>query len=285
MNLITFTIPKSYHQKPLRLFLNSFHLSKSNIYKLELNQHIRCKDRVLKNDDRLSEGQQIEIIYQPKDDTIPFKGHIEVLYEDDDIIIVNKPAYLLVHTDGQTHDTLTNRLHAYYKEKSIIFDVFPVHRIDYETSGMVIFAKHFLAQSYFSHLFEKQEIKKYYVCIARHPFDRKSGSIKTKIGKDRHSQKQIISSTGKVCETRYKVIKEMTELSLVEVEIIGGRKHQIRVHLASIGHPILGDKLYGVNQGKRLMLHFKKVEFIHPRTHKAFTFSCQEPFKLEDNHV
>lgn len=278
MNTITFTIPSAYHHKTLRFYLNSFHLSRTNIYKLELSQSIKSAHNVIKNDDVLVEGQVIEITYQAKEQTIPFEGDIKILYEDEDLLIVDKPAYQLVHTDGITIDTLTNRVHHYYHQQSLSLDVFPVHRIDYETSGIVIFAKHFLAQSYFSYLFEKKDIKKYYVCLARHPFKEKSGSIKMPIGKDRHQQKQIISSSGKPCETRYQVLYEKEGLSKVEVEIIGGRKHQIRVHLASIGHPIVGDKLYGVNQHIRLMLHFKKVSFVHPRTREMFTFTCQETF-------
>ncbi|MDX9691617.1 MAG: RNA pseudouridine synthase, partial [Acholeplasmataceae bacterium] len=145
-------------------------------------------------------------------------------------------------------------------------------------SGMIIFAKHFLAQSYFSYLFEAQEIKKYYVCVCRNPFDVQQGIIKSPIGKDRHTSKQIVSPTGKACETRYQVIESHEMESKVLVEIKGGRKHQIRVHMASINHPIVGDKLYGVNDYKRMLLHFKHVEFIHPRTMQSFIFESKEPF-------
>ncbi|TNF09618.1 MAG: RluA family pseudouridine synthase, partial [Bacillota bacterium] len=201
-----------------------------------------------------------------------------VLYEDDDLLIVDKPAYLLVHTDGNTFDTLTNRVQYYYQQKDIEIDAFPVHRIDFETSGMIIFAKHFLAQSYFSYLFEAQELKKIYVCVCRNPFDKMEDVIKTPIGKDRHTAKQIVSPTGKTCETKYQVIEQMGELSKVFVEIKGGRKHQIRVHMASINHPIVGDKLYGINDYQRMLLHFKHVEFIHPRTMQPFVFESKEPF-------
>jgi 23S rRNA pseudouridine1911/1915/1917 synthase len=143
---------------------------------------------------------------------------------------------------------------------------------------MIIFAKHFLAQSYFSYLFEAQEIKKFYVCMCRNPFEKLEGVITSPIGKDRHTVKQIVSPTGKACETRYQVIEQVDQESRVLVEIKGGRKHQIRVHMASIDHPIVGDKLYGINDYQRMLLHFKHVEFIHPRTLQPFVFESKEPF-------
>jgi len=278
MNTIDLLVPQLFDQKKLRDYLNYFHLSKSNIYKLELYRQVTSDNIIIKSDDLLSVGQSISIQYEPELNTIAYQGEIEVLYEDDDLLIVNKPAYLLVHTDGQTIDTLTNRVQYYFQSKDMEFDAYPVHRIDYETSGMIIFAKHFLAQSYFSYLFEAQEIKKMYVCVCRNPFKEKEGIINQPIGKDRHTSKQIISPTGKACETRYQVIEEKEGLTKVLVEIKGGRKHQIRVHLASINHPIVGDKLYGVNDYKRMLLHFKHVEFIHPRTMELFVFTAKEPF-------
>jgi 23S rRNA pseudouridine1911/1915/1917 synthase len=278
MNTIDLLVPQLFNQKKLRDYLNYFHLSKSNIYKLELYRQVTSDNIIIKSDDLLSAGQSISIQYEPELNTIAYQGEIEVLYEDDDLLIVNKPAYLLVHTDGQTIDTLTNRVQYYFQSKDMELDAYPVHRIDYETSGMIIFAKHFLAQSYFSYLFEAQEIKKMYVCVCRNTFKEKEGIINQPIGKDRHTSKQIISPTGKACETRYQVIEEKEGLTKVLVEIKGGRKHQIRVHLASINHPIVGDKLYGVNDYKRMLLHFKHVEFIHPRTMELFVFTAKEPF-------
>ncbi|MDX9691269.1 MAG: RluA family pseudouridine synthase [Acholeplasmataceae bacterium] len=278
MNTLKFSIPSIFDQKKLRVYLNYFHLSKSNIYKLELNKQVTSHGEVLRSDDVLHEGQHIEIHYEPELKTMPFQGDIDILYEDDDFLIVNKPAYLLVHTDGQTIDTLTNRVQFHYQEKDIEIDAYPVHRIDFETSGMIVFAKHFLAQSYFSYLFEAQEINKYYVCVCRNPFVEKEGIIREPIGKDRHTSKQIVSPTGKDAETKFKVIKEIDGQTKVLVEIAGGRKHQIRVHMAYINHPIVGDKLYGVNDYNRMLLHFKRVEFTHPRTMERFVFESNEPF-------
>jgi len=278
MNKIELWVPELFDQKKLRDYLNYFHLSKSNIYKLELNKQITSHGLIIKNDDVLSSGQSLLITYEPELKTMAYQGEIDVLYEDDDLLIVNKPAYLLVHTDGQTMDTLTNRVQYYYQSKQLEIDAFPVHRIDFETSGMIIFAKHFLAQSYFSYLFEAQEIKKVYVCMCRNPFNQKEGIITKPIGKDRHTSKQIVSPTGKPCETRFQVIEEKDEQSRVLIEIKGGRKHQIRVHMASINHPIVGDKLYGINDYKRMLLHFKHVEFVHPRTMELFVFTSLEPF-------
>lgn len=277
---ISFEPGMAYVNKSIRAFLESHYISKSTIYKLESSKKLL-----------------INGVFQPfskfivKDDVItvdfsdirphtvePVPGPVEIIYEDQDLVILNKPIEILVHTDGVTSDTLTNRLAFHYAKKGYPYPVLPVHRIDLDTSGMVIFAKHPLSHSYLSHLFEHQNIVKIYTCLAENPFQENHGVIHTSIGSDRHSNRQIITPNGQKALTKYKVIETFPEYSKVLVEIKGGRKHQIRVHMASIGHPVVGDSMYGHRTNGRMMLHFSSVEFIHPRTLKSFKMTSKEPF-------
>lgn len=260
-------------------FFKFYQVSKSLIYKLETNKWVLVNHQFVKfnyclqtNDVITLKLSQIE-----PNNIIPFRSDIDIVYEDDDILIVNKPPFLLVHSDGNTLDTLANRVSFYATRQGYEGTIKHIHRIDYETSGMVIFAKHFLAHSYLAALFASHDIHKTYVCLCHNRFTLLTGQIKARIGKDRHENKQRISSTGKEALSIYRVI-ENGNISRVEVDIVGGRKHQIRVHMASIKHPLVGDKLYGSDHEERLLLHFQKVTFIHPRSLVNVTFVCKASF-------
>lgn len=277
---ISFLAGEAYHDKSIRAFLENHHLSKSTIYKLESAKKLLVNGAFMPFSRFLDRDDQIRIDFSDikAHDIEPVKGVVEIIYEDEDLVVLNKPVRLLVHTDGQTTDTLTNRLAYSYQNQGYPYAVLPVHRIDMETSGMVIFAKHPLSHSYLSHLFESQTIKKTYVCLAEYSFKEDHGIIDSRIGSDRHSNRQVIVPTGQSALTKYQVMERKTDSTKLSVEIKGGRKHQIRVHLASIGHPILGDSLYGHRTNGRMMLHFSRVEFIHPRTQKTQIITSEPPF-------
>ena len=278
--MITYNIQPKFHGQSIRSFLMFYHLSKSNIYKLESQKNLTINGQFRRFEHLLSSGDEMTIDFTQIHDskTEPYPGDVGIIYEDDDLIILNKPPHLLVHTDGQTIDTLTNRLKNHMDQLNYPNPVMPVHRIDFDTSGMVIFSKHLLAQSYLSHLFETQDIEKTYIALCQSAFKSKVGVIDKKIGADRHSNKQIISQTGKDAKTIYRVLATDQFQSRVEADIVGGRKHQIRVHFASINHPVIGDNLYGKKRAERLMLHFKRVRFIHPRTLDNIEIVCKESF-------
>ena len=188
---------------------------------------------------------------------------------------------MLIHEDGNTTDTLTNRVSYYFHQKGYDYPVLPAHRIDYETSGLVLYAKHFIALSFFSKQFEEQTIKKMYIAICDNYFTELDGVITHKIGKDRHSNKRIVLDSGREARTEYYVIDQFENKSKLEIYISGGRTHQIRVHLSHIGHPIVGDPLYGKTKHQRMLLHFKKIEFIHPRNLKNTSFEIEEQFNFK----
>ncbi|MFA7055306.1 MAG: RluA family pseudouridine synthase [Acholeplasmataceae bacterium] len=269
-----------FDQTSIREFLSYFHLSKKLIHLLQMQKKLHINGHFYSFEHALKVGDLITIDWQGllPDFPLMMDKEIKLVYEDDDIAILDKPSGLLVHEDGKNFDTLTNRVSAYFQRLNYPYPVLPAHRIDSDTSGMVIFGKHPLAMSYLSYLFEAHSIDKMYACLVYGLVSESKGSINKPIGGDRHSNKQVISEQGKLAITDYEVVHHEDEYTRLHVYIHGGRKHQIRVHLESIGYPILGDTLYGRKSANRLMLHFKKVTFKHPRTLENFTFEVNEPF-------
>jgi 23S rRNA pseudouridine1911/1915/1917 synthase len=275
-NFVEFTITKN---ETVREFIEAFGVSKKTTYKQEMYNLIRVNGEIKKLHDRVKENDVISFKLAPLDGAVkPYNGEVKIVYEDEDLVIVNKPSGLLIHEDGNTFNTLTNRLNFHYQQQGIDYPVLPAHRLDYDTSGIVVFAKHFMSLADLSKQFEDQSVKKIYVAMVDNLMTKKEGQITYKIGKDRHSKKQVVTDTGKDASTYYKVINEFENQSKVEVEIKGGRTHQIRVHMAYIGHPLVGDVLYGKTPNSRLLLHFKKITLRHPRTHKPFSFTIEETF-------
>lgn len=273
---LSFTVSKSFDQKTLKDFFDFYHVGKKNQYKLTLRgvyiDGIKAHTQM-----KLKDNQQITIDFE--DEIVQGNSlSIDIVYEDEDILIVNKPIDLLVHSDGVAQDDLNARVASYMNQKGYTLSVLPAHRLDKDTSGMVIYAKHPLALSYLSFLFENHDIEKTYVALTSPGVRQKRGRIDKAIGASRHDDKQIIVSTGQSALSTYEVISDSGEYARLNVSILGGRKHQIRVHLAFIGHPILGDRLYGGQPFERLALHFHKVRFIHPRTLKPVVFECKVPF-------
>jgi 23S rRNA pseudouridine1911/1915/1917 synthase len=279
-NELTFVITKAFDNKTIREFLESFHVSRKTIYKLsngliKLNQTTAKETNLLKTDDFLTIDFSSVIPDFPR---VVSEDSIKIIYEDDHFLVVHKPELLLVYDDGNLKKSLTSNVQAYAKKMGYPCPLLPAHRIDEETSGMIIFAKHPLALSYLSYLFESKTIVKVYECLVSGPLKRSKGTMTYPIGKDRHSQKMRVSADGEDAVTHYEVIGESDDSSRLKVVIETGKKHQIRVHLAHIGYPIIGDILYHGKMNSRLMLHFKEVEFIHPFTKEKLHLVDQVPF-------
>jgi len=207
---------------------------------------------------------------------------LAILYEDDDIIVVDKPAGLLtVGTDSNKTRTAYYILTDYVRKGSLKSRnrIFIVHRLDQWTSGVLVFAK---TEEIKIRLQEQwKDTQKKYLAIVHGRLDKKEGIISSYLAENRAF---VVYSTtdaakGKLAHTAYKVIKEAGNFSLLEVNLLTGRKNQIRVHLADEGHPIAGDRKYGkADDGlKRLALHSKSISFKHPTTGRQMTFESKVP--------
>ena len=195
---------------------------------------------------------------------------IQVLYEDLYIIAIYKPPFLLVHDDGNQKDNLQNRINQYLFEQGWPYQSQAIHRIDFETSGIVLFSKFPFFQGLLDSLLESHDvIKEYYALVqGMVPFQKKT--VKASISRNRHNAKaMMVNKNGKRAISHIEVISKKANCTLCKVRIETGRKHQIRVHFSSIGYPIINDSLYGtVLDSRGLLLENAHMEFNHPITLK-----------------
>lgn len=238
------------------------------------------KTKVSKGDEviiSLPEPQEIEA----KPENIP----IDIVYEDDSVIVVNKPQGMVVHpAAGNTSGTLVNGLLYHCSLSSINGAVRPgiVHRIDKDTSGLLVVAKTNEAHEALSEqLKERKALRKYY-CIVNGNIKEDSGTVDKPIGRHPTDRKRMaVIEGGRDAVTHFKVLERFGQFTLVECTLETGRTHQIRVHMASLGHNIVGDPVYGIKKdrekGKGQLLHAKTIGFTHPKTGELMEFTSELP--------
>lgn len=233
-------------------------------------------------------GTETIVVNLPEDETldlIPEDIPLEIIYEDSDIVVINKAPNMVVHpAHGNYNGTLVNALLYHIKDLSTINGVIRpgiVHRLDKDTSGVIVVAKHDEAHTTLSDMFKEKTLEKTYVCIAKGIFKDKSGRIETLIGRDPRDRKKmaVVTENGKIAISNYEILDESKDYSLVKVRIETGRTHQIRVHMKSLNHPILGDATYGNSTDgiDRQMLHAYRLKFTHPISKKEMVVTAPIP--------
>lgn len=279
---IKYPICKFYEGLSINEYMNCFHLGKPKIEYLSnylyLNGQKAGLDSIVQTNDIL------EIDYLEEVDFLPDKKKLDIVYEDDYLLIVNKPTHILVHPDDKNKQgTMCNIVSYYYQNKGIELSVKYAHRLDMDTTGLLIFVKDALVHAKIDEMIAYHELKRTYLCLVLGKFKEKSGTIDLPIGKDRHhNQRRRVSKTGKPAKTYYEVLEELGKYSLLKVVLSTGRTHQIRVHLKHIGHPLLGDVLYGEDSlvASRVLLHSYQIDFIHPVTKKQIQIVKKVPFDM-----
>lgn len=230
------------------------------------------------------EGDRLEIEFPPEkisDYIQPEKMALEIVFEDEYLMIVNKPTGIAtvpsrLHRTG----TLANAIAYYYEKRNIPFTIHIVTRLDKDTSGLVLIAKHQYSHSLLSDLQRENKIRRTYRAIVHGNLKRKKGTINSPIGRKPDSIiERMVKNDGKRAVTHYEVVQEMKRYSYVQIELETGRTHQIRVHFSSIGHPLVGDDLYGGETGTilRQALYCFEISFIHPFTKQYIQRNCNEP--------
>ena len=236
---------------------------------------------------KLPEGQEIILTVPAPREAVPKAEDIplEILYEDEDLAVVVKPRGMVVHpAAGHPDGTLVNALLGKLDSLGGIGgELRPgiVHRLDKETSGLMLVAKNDETQEALSRMLKDREIEKHYRALAEGRMKEPEGEIDAPIDRSRKDRKKMaVDPEGRPAVTRWKVLEEGRDCTLLDVRILTGRTHQIRVHLKSIHHPVCGDPLYGFEKGAKvpcLMLHAYSLEFRHPRTGKKMTFQAPLP--------
>ena len=209
---------------------------------------------------------------------------LEILFEDEDLLVLNKPPGLVVHpgAGNQTHTLVNALLHHCTSLSGIGGKQRPgiVHRLDKETSGCLVVAKNDLAHQALARQFAEREVMKIYLALVIGTLKRKRGTIDAAIGRHPVQRKKMRVDVrrGRAAKTDYRVLQSCSSVSLVECALHSGRTHQIRVHLHHLGHPVIGDALYGKRTvASRQMLHAWKLGFTHPRTKEPLLFEAPIP--------
>ena len=309
-NTIKFSVDESNSGKRLDVFLaeNINHLTRSFLKKLIENEQVKINKKILTSPStkvKIRDLISINIIENKEQGIKPKKIKLDIVYEDNDILLINKPKGMVVHPGaGNYENTLVNALLFKYKKKlsDVNGPLRPgiVHRIDKETSGLLVIAKNNLAHSNLGDQFSNHSIERKYLCLAWGVIRPLNGKISTLISRDKKNRQLMTVSeiNGKKAITNYKTIKvfnikDIPKISLLECELETGRTHQIRVHLKYKGTSLLGDKQYGkknikfkkihndffikLNKLSGQALHAKTLGFAHPKTKKWMNFNSELP--------
>ena len=264
-------------------------ISRTNIQRLIEEGNILVNEQKKKISYKVQIGDSIEInIPEAKETDIKAEDiPLEVVYEDSDIIVVNKPKGMVVHpANGNPDGTLVNAIMNICKGSlsGIGGEIRPgiVHRLDKDTSGLLIVAKNDLAHINMSTQIKNREVKKIYIALVKGNINENEATINMPIGRSTKDRKKMaVRKEGKEAVTHFKVLKRYGDYTLLKIKIDTGRTHQIRVHMAEIGHPVVGDMVY--SKGKNefgvegQMLHATSLDFKHPITGKEMHLEADLP--------
>lgn len=265
-------------------------LSRTRVQKLIAAGNITVNGQPAKPGLRLNPGDRIDIDIPPapprelKPEAIPLK----IIYEDDDLLVVDKPAGLTVHpAPGHPTHTLVNAILAHFPHLADVGDSLRpgvVHRLDKDTSGVMLVAKNSAAQADLARQFKSHSVTKAYLALVKGVLEPENGIIEADIGRDPHNRKKMaVVAAGREARTEYRVVRYIGGYTLLEIMPETGRTHQIRVHLAAIGFPVVGDKVYGVKSPhlSRQFLHASRLGFKLPSSGDYVEFESELPPDLE----
>lgn len=268
-------------------------LTRSRIQKLIDDGMVSINGKTAKSSVKVNEGEilTVEIPELKPLEIVPEEIPLNILYDDDDVLVIDKPKGMVVHpANGNYTGTLVNAIMAKYKDNlsGINGVIRPgiVHRIDKDTSGVLVIAKNDKAHLKLAEQLKEHSMTRVYVAVVRGKLKNSVGTIDAPIGRNPKDRKKMgVVANGKRAVTHYKVIKELDDCSIIEVRLETGRTHQIRVHMAYIGHPLLGDNVYSNGKNKYgfvgQALHAKILGFIHPSTGEYMEFSSKLPEEFE----
>ena len=268
--------------------MQELQISRKKRYLLYQQGMIVKNEQTIKHCASLQNGDILVIKADQEHESIPAYDHpIKVLYEDALFLIIDKETKMLVHSDGiNTDHTICNCVQHYFDKTKQNCPVRSLHRLDMETSGILLFCKFPLLQPLLDHMMETKQIHRHYLAIITGSFPEKKQIYTDPISRDRHdAHRYITHPKGKAACTKVSLVQysKRKNRSLVRCTLESGRTHQIRVHLSAHGHPLVNDPLYGNIQKRkgRLALHSADVSFFHPLQQRMFTLHCPLPQDLK----
>lgn len=270
------------------VLLDRLNFSVRYVSKLKRFKTVTVNGNFKKIDKKVKKGDLIEVkIEEDMANFTPQDLNLDVIYDDFDLIMVNKPPFMVVHpTKSHFENTIANGVTDYIIKKGENVKVRFVNRLDMNTSGLVIVAKNPFAQHVLSSKMKSLEFEKKYITVVKGVVEKEFDTINEPIYRPTDdSVKRIVDPRGQESITHYKVIERLNDATLLEVKLETGRTHQIRVHMAYMGHPIIGDELYGyVDETliKRQALHAYSLKFQQPRTKTNLEFKAKIPQDMQE---
>lgn len=272
-----------------QILQNELNISSRLLYKLIKNNRILLNGNISDTRNYPNIGDKIIINFNYEEDNsniIPNKMNLDIVFEDDWLLIINKPAGIAIHPSILHYsDSLCNGIRFYFDSIGLKKKIRPVNRLDLNTSGLVIFAKCEYIQECLISQMKTNLFKKYYLCFCEGFFKEKNSTIDFPIARKENSIiERCISENGQPSITHYEVLKEFDNYSLVKCILETGRTHQIRVHMYAIGHPLIGDSLYGSISDliNRQALHCYELQFVHPITKNFMDFCGELPLDFKN---
>lgn len=285
---LKYIVKDEKYQNINQILKQEFDISARLLHKLIINEHVLLNNTKTDTRNFVNIGDVITVnlnFEEESENIVSTNMNLNIVYEDDSLLIINKPIGTAVHPSILHYkDSLSNGVKFYFESIGLKRKIRPVNRLDFNTSGLIIFAKNEYVQECLIRQMNKHIFQKKYIAIVSGRFKNKVGCINLPIARKENSIiERCISDSGQEAITDYEVLKEFkidsSFISVVKCSLKTGRTHQIRVHMSEIGHPLLGDSMYGTDSNliARQALHSYEISFIHPISHKKLDFICDLP--------
>ena len=289
MNLSYIVKDNEHFDNVKEVLKTKFEISDRLLLKLKSNNKIFLNSKPINIKAPVNSNDVVEIMLDFDEDNnniVPSKIELNILFEDDYLLVLNKPAGFPIHPSiNHYEDSISNGVRYYFDSIGLKKKIRPVNRLDKDTSGIVIFAKNEYIQECLVRQMKRNEFVKEYIAICDGVFENKSGVVNVPIARKENSIiERCVDNSGDNAVTYFDVIKSNKSLSVVHLKLETGRTHQIRVHMAYLGHPILGDTLYGKSSNliNRQALHSYKISFIHPINHEKIELTAPLYYDMEN---
>lgn len=285
-NLISYTNEEEMTLK--EILLDKLNFSVRSLSRMKREKSVLVNGVYKKPSLKVSRGDLIEVkIDEEKANFKPQDLNLQIVHDDFDIIMVNKPPFMVVHPTKSHYDnTIANGISYYIEKHKENVKIRFVNRLDMNTSGLVIIAKNAYAHHTLSTAMSENKVEKTYITVVNGIIEEDEGTINEPIYRpEEDSIKRVIDERGQASVTHYKVVERLNDATVLEVKLETGRTHQIRVHMAHIGHGIIGDELYGYideNLINRQALHAYSLEFEQPRTKEILKFKTDIPKDMQE---
>ena len=286
--LLQFIVQNNNYSNINQILKQELNISSRLLQKLINSKHIYLNNNIVdtRNSVKLNDVISVNLDFdEESENIIPQKMNLNIVYEDESFLIVNKPPQIAIHPSIlHYNDSLANGVKYYFDEINLHRKIRPVNRLDFNTSGLVLFAKNQYIQECLISQMKNHTFCKEYIAVVYGKFKEKSGIINLPIARKENSIiERCISETGQQAITHYEVLQEFTDISVVKCILETGRTHQIRLHMSAIGHPLIGDSMYGTitNFIDRQALHSSKISFIHPISKEHMSFECSLPEDIQ----